>query len=132
MSFKYGISAVAIMKYENPFVVEWIEYHNMIGISHFYIYDNDENSGLLELLKFFIDQKIVTLIHFPGDVLMFDAYNNAIENYKDESKYIAYIDTDEFIVNKNFIPGDTSGKSESLFITVDKIFDTMMTMYADE
>ena len=54
-NFKYQLSIASIMKYENDHVVEWIEYHHCIGVDHFYIYDNDENSGLLELLDYFIN-----------------------------------------------------------------------------
>ena len=86
------------MKYEDPYVLEWVAYHHCIGINHFYIFDNDENSGLSKILHKYIDEEIVTLIHAPGPTMMFKCYNQVINSYKDESKYIAFIDADEFIV----------------------------------
>ena len=116
--FKYILSVCAIMKYENRFVVEWIEYHHFIGVDHFYIYDNDINSGLPELLKYYTDNGIVTLIPFSGQSKQFVAYTDALTKYKDESKYIAFIDADEFIVTK---------LDEPVFKTVDNMFNSYNT-----
>ena len=43
---KYRLSACAIMKNEQKNVLEWVAYHHAIGVDHFYIYDNDANSGM--------------------------------------------------------------------------------------
>jgi len=96
--FKYKLSIAAIMKYEQPYVLEWVAYHHCIGINHFYIYDNDTDSGMDKILAKYIDEGIVTLIPAPGNVMMFKCYNECISNYKNESKYIAFIDADEFLV----------------------------------
>ena len=39
--FKYSVSIVAIAKNEGIYFKEWIEYHKLIGIEHFYIYNNE-------------------------------------------------------------------------------------------
>lgn len=96
--FEYKLSVVAIMKHEQPYVLEWVAYHHVIGVDHFYIYDNEENSGMDKILAKYIEQGIVTLIPAPGDVMMFKCYNECINKYKDYSKYMAFIDADEFLV----------------------------------
>ena len=116
--FKYLLSAVAIMKYENDYAPEWVAYHYSAGVDHFYIFDNDFNSGLDTALKPFIDEGIVTLIPMPGTTMMFHAYNQALSSYKMESKYIAYIDTDEFIMSE---------LSEPISKTVDHLFKILST-----
>ena len=96
--FKYVLSIVAIMKYEESYVAEWVAFHKVCGVQHFYIYDNNETSTMKQVLKPYIEQGIVTLIPWYGEVKMFAAYNDAIARFKNESKYLAYIDADEFIV----------------------------------
>ena len=96
--FKYKLSAVAIMKYEEDYVLEWVAYHHCIGVEHFYIYDNNPESSMQAVLQKYIDAGIVDLIPAYGDVQMFKCYNNAIQSFKDDSEYIAFIDADEFIM----------------------------------
>lgn len=98
INFKHKLSIVAIMKYEEPYVLEWVAYHHCIGVQHFYIYDNDENSSMKRVLGKYISAGIVTLISAPGPVMMFKCYNDATSAYKDESKYIAFIDADEYLM----------------------------------
>ena len=114
--FKYDLSIVSIMKYEESYVAEWVAFHKVCGVQHFYIYDNNPQSTMLEVLKPYIDQNVVTLIPWYGDVKMFAAYNDAIARFKNESKYLAYIDADEFIVPTTDQP---------IFQIVDNIFETL-------
>lgn len=93
----YNLSIVAIIKNE-MYMREWIEYHHMIGVSHFYIYDNESTNHLKEELKEYMDMGIVTYHYFPGSLVQHKAYNHAVENYQFETKYMAIIDADEYIV----------------------------------
>lgn len=97
-TYKYKLSVAAIMKDEEPYVIEWLEYHMCVGISHFYIYDNSDDFSMADLLDQYIKSGVVTLIHFPGIAMQMKAYMNAIESYKDETEYMAFIDGDEFII----------------------------------
>jgi hypothetical protein len=106
-NFKYNLAIVSIMKYEEPYVEEWVRYHLIVGVKHFYIYDNNEESYMKDVLKPYIEKGIVDLIPMYGDVKMFDAYNNSLWGYRDDCKYIAYIDADEFIVPTQDVQVDT-------------------------
>ncbi len=93
----YILSIAAIIKNE-MYIREWIEYHRMVGVSHFYIYDNESTNNLKEEIKDYIDMGIVTYHYFPGSLVQNKAYNHAVENYQFETKYMAIIDGDEYIV----------------------------------
>ena len=114
MDFKYTLSVATIMKLEEPYVAEWVAFHKCIGIQHFYIYDNDKNSTIADILKPYIEEGLVDLIPQYGDVQMFPAYQDALFRSKFESKYLAFIDADEFIVTE---------LDEPVFETVNKLFD---------
>ena len=116
-TYKYTLSFVTIMKFEEDHVAEWIAFHKVCGVEHFYIYDNNDSpESMAQLLKPFIDSKLITLIHWPGPVRMFEAYNNAIFRFKQESKYMMFIDADEFLVSE---------LNELIYETVDNMFNRL-------
>ena len=47
-SRKYEISICAIFKNEAPFLKEWLEFHLMLGIDHFYLYNNNSEDDYLD------------------------------------------------------------------------------------
>lgn len=94
---KYGISIAAIVKDEAEYIEEWIEFHIIMGIEHFYIYDNESKDGTTDILKNYEKIGLVTYIFWPGKSQQIPAYSNAIDCFKFESKYIAFIDVDEFM-----------------------------------
>lgn len=98
--FKYNVSIVAIAKNEGIYFKEWIEYHKLIGIEHFYIYNNDSTDNTKEVLAPYIKSGLVTFIDFPGKERQGPAYNDAIKQYKDETRWLCPLDLDEFIFLK--------------------------------
>lgn len=99
-NYDYSLAAVCIVKQEEKNIYEWIEYHRLKGIEHFYIYDNGESTELAELLQPYIEKRIVDLIVYPGEAKQLSAYRHAVEHYSMKSKYMAFIDADEFIYTK--------------------------------
>ncbi|MGP1586934.1 MAG: glycosyltransferase family 92 protein [Treponemataceae bacterium] len=97
-SKKYKVSIVAIFKNEAPYLKEWIEFHKIIGIDHFYMYNNNSDDNFYEILSPYIEENSVTLIHWEKNQAQMECYINAIENFKNESEWIGFIDIDEFIV----------------------------------
>lgn len=99
----YNVSICAIFKDEAYYLKEWIEFHRIIGIDHFYMYNNNSEDDFLIVLQHYIDLGIVTLIDWPKKHAQLEAYRNCIENYRSESKWIGFIDIDEFVIPKNEI-----------------------------
>lgn len=96
--FKYFASIACIIKNEGPYLKEWIEYHKLIGVEHFYVYDNESTDTTKEILKPYIDSGMVTYIYYPGRDKQDAAYLDACRKYGDETKWMVVIDLDEFIV----------------------------------
>ena len=90
--------AVCIICKDDPDCLkENIEYHTLIGVEHFFIYDHGSKIPLKKVLKEY-DNVTVELVNKPNlrkkDVKCWK------EN-KSKFKWIAFIDTDEFIVMKD-------------------------------
>ncbi len=96
--FKYFISIACIIKNEGAYLREWIEYHKLIGVEHFYVYDNESSDDTKEILKPYINAGLVTYIYYPGRDMQDVAYLDACRKYGQETKWMAVIDLDEFIV----------------------------------
>src|SRR5438132_10410475 len=62
---KYNISICAIFKNEAPYLKEWIEFHRLVGIDHFYLYNLGSTDRYRDVLKDYVKQGIVSLIQWP-------------------------------------------------------------------
>lgn len=116
---KYNVSMCTIFQNDAPFLREWIEFHKMQGIEHFYMYNNDSSDDYLAMLQPYMDKGVITLVQWPydyneGDVVAWKdiqtgAYMDCIAKYGKDSRWIAFIDSDEFL----FCP---SGKKLHAFL----------------
>lgn len=96
--YKYNVSICAIFKDEADYLKEWIEFHKIVGVEHFYLYNNNSSDNYLEVLKPYMDCGLVTLIDWPIKQGQMQAYQHWADNYKSESKWVGFIDIDEFVV----------------------------------
>lgn len=102
----YTLSIGSVFKNEGRFLKEWIEYHRLVGVEHFYLFNNHSDDDYLTTLQPYIDSGVVDLFEFPIECTDVDkhlafqtsSYNIAVGVAKKESKWLAIIDLDEFIV----------------------------------
>jgi hypothetical protein len=99
-TFENELIVVTKVKNEAPYIKEWIEYHQLVGVEKFIIYDNESDDNLKELLQPYIDSGEVIYRFQPGYFLLFErkVISDAVKEYRNKSKWIAVIDADEFIV----------------------------------
>lgn len=105
----YTLSVCAIFQNEAPYMKEWIEYHKIQGVEHFWLYNNNSSDEYLEVLDPYIKSGSVELIDWPhtpetNDWKQFSftiqpgAYRDGLERARNVSKWLALIDIDEFLV----------------------------------
>lgn len=108
-SKKYNFSICAIFKNEVKYLKEWIEYHRILGVDHFYLYNTGSEDSFQEVLSPYIKEGIVTLIDWPEALGYSDyrwalstqvpAYENAVNFIaKHQTKWLMFVDIDEFLV----------------------------------
>ena len=112
---------IAIVKYEEKYIVDWLDWHIKIGVNHFYLYDdNDEDyvPKLEPIIKNYIDDGIVTLLnkndfeefldlrgphkdnspdHKKQVNKQMNVYTHFFNKYKHLHDYIGFFDIDEYI-----------------------------------
>jgi len=97
------ICVVAIVRDELPFIDEWLAYHRLLGVEHFFLYDDDP---ALPLKDFVTPHKAyVTVIDWfgksdrlPGRNRQTKAYMDAISRVLLRYRWVAFLDIDEFVV----------------------------------
>lgn len=99
-----GIAIVAIVKDEERYIGEWLDYHMMIGARAAYIYDNGSTDRTLEVLSGGRWADRITVVpwrNFDAAIRMQNAaYAHALANFGRHYRWMAFIDVDEFIVPK--------------------------------
>lgn len=98
---KYNVSICAIFKNEAPYLREWIEFNNIVGVDHFYMYNNNSEDDYKSVLEPYIRNGLVTLIEWPHNQKQMECYQSCIRDYAGETKWLGFIDIDEFIVPKS-------------------------------
>ena len=101
MEKMYNVSICAIFKNEAPYLKEWIEFNHIVGIDHFYLYNNNSEDDFLSILNPYIQSGLVTLIEWPDNHKQMECYISCIEEYASETKWMGFIDIEEFVVPKS-------------------------------
>ncbi|MBS7566153.1 glycosyltransferase family 2 protein [Mucilaginibacter sp. Bleaf8] len=98
--YKNYVAICCIVKNENLYFDEWIDYHTQIGVSHFYVYDNESVVPAAVTLAKYIKAGMVTVTEIKGKEKQTTAYGMCLKTYGADCRWIAFIDVDEYIVPK--------------------------------
>lgn len=97
----YYLAVCCIIKDENEYLEEWLDYHTSIGVEHFFIYDNGSKSPVKTFVQSLPWRDAITVTEMPGVNKHVKAYQHCLDHFGGRSRWIAFIDMDEFIVPKN-------------------------------
>lgn len=111
--YRYEMSVCAVFKNEEKYLKEWIEYHRMVGVDHFYLYNNNSSDAFRRVLQPYLRSGIVTLMNWPDNWknlteenaflwtlgTQIPAYENAVSvRACTETKWLTFLDIDEYLV----------------------------------
>lgn len=107
---KYQLSICAVFKNEEKYLKEWIEFHRLVGVDHFFLYNLTSGDRYFDVLRNYIKEGIVTLIHWPDMSKDLNEYiwalSNQIPAYENaikfatigKTKWLVFVDIDEFLL----------------------------------
>lgn len=103
------LSICAVIKNEARYLKEWIEFHRLQGVDHFYLFDNDSRDNTKEVLAEYNELNDtptpwVTIYWWPQNPPQGAAYNYALLKHRFDTLWIAFIDADEFLFSPLNIP----------------------------
>ena len=94
---KHYLCVTATLKNEAPYVREWIEYHRIVGVEKFFLYDNESTDNLQIVLAPYIHTGIVEFVPWAGQRQQLAIYSDAFRRFGHQTQWMAVIDADEFL-----------------------------------
>jgi len=103
------LSACTIYRDAASYLAEWIEFHRLMGVERFFLYDNGSADGHREVLAPYVDDGTAVVHDWPmpfvGDggrgLALRHAFDHCLRAHREDSRWIAFLDIDEFL----FSPG---------------------------
>jgi Glycosyltransferase family 92 len=106
------LSVCAIFRDEAPYLREWIEFHRLVGVARFFLYDHESTDHSRDVLAPYVEDG--TVVVHPWRVIagppdkdfrgvhrglnpQRTAYNDCLRWHRRDSRWIAFIDLDEFL-----------------------------------
>lgn len=93
----YKLSCVLLIRDENEYLPEWLEWHIGQGVEHFYIYDDGRGSSVLDAIGDYAELCTVRDAKRYQYHLQFEVYIDALRRFGNETEWMAFIDADEFL-----------------------------------
>ena len=101
------LSACAVYRNEGPYLREWVAFHRLVGVERFYLYNNrSEEDGHREALAPYVEEGVVVTHDWPdclpphivtSEAAQTAVYEHCIQHHGHESRWIAFLDLDEFL-----------------------------------
>jgi len=84
---------------------EWIEFHRLVGVDRFFLYNNESSDDHREVLAPYIEQGVVVVHEWPTPASvergvpwnLIGAFDDCLAKHRDDSRWITFIDIDEFL-----------------------------------
>ena len=99
-----GLAVCAIFRDEARYLAEWVAFHRIQGVERFYLYDNLSSDGWRAELAPEIESGVVEVTHWPPEPGQMSAYDDCLERHRDDVRWIAMIDIDEFLFSPSGAP----------------------------
>jgi hypothetical protein len=81
-NYEHYMVAATLLQNQRKYVREWIEFHKLMGFTHFILYDNNSEDEIKELLKPYIEDGTVTHIVWPPKKEVNQVWNDVnLENH---------------------------------------------------
>ena len=98
----YYAALCAIAKDEDSAIRYWVDYHLLLGFEHVTIFDNMSATPISELLSEHIGLGLVDVVRFDvAENQQLSAYYAYLQTCKDQTRWAAFFDIDEYLVLKN-------------------------------
>jgi hypothetical protein len=89
---------------EAPYLREWIEFHRLVGVERFFLYNNLSEDDHREVLAPYIDSGVVVWHDWPLFPGQLQAFDDCIERHRQDARWIAFVDADEFLFSPTLRP----------------------------
>ncbi len=82
---------------EAEYLREWVEFHRLVGVERFFLYDHESTDQSRDVLAPYVEDGTVVVHDWPVYPGQIEAFNDCVARHRDDSRWIAFIDVDEFV-----------------------------------
>jgi hypothetical protein len=125
---RYKLSIASMFRDGAFYLKEWIEFHLLVGVEHFYLGNHYSIDNYMPILQPYIERGLLELVHVPETVqteFEYDVHvpfmNRAMQAMKYRTEWLALIDVDEFITPIFNEPVAQSPYAEQVYNTLDSM-----------
>jgi hypothetical protein len=106
------LAACTIYREDADYLGEWIEFHRLVGVERFVLYDNGSTDHHLDVLAPYLDERIAIRHDWPKPFrdesgrpdAMVLAFEHCVGAHRDDARWIAFLDVDEFLFSPTGTP----------------------------
>jgi hypothetical protein len=98
------LSICAIYRDESPYLREWVEFHRLVGVERFFLYNNLSEDDHRDVLAPYVREGLVLVHEWPHYPAQLQAYDDCLKAHRHDSRWIAFIDLDEFLFSSTLEP----------------------------
>ncbi len=99
------LAICSLYKDHADYLREWIEFHRIVGVERFFLYDNESSDDHEEVLGPYVERGVVQVHPWPSPRSVergvpwgiIDAFTDAVQRHREDARWIAFIDVDEFL-----------------------------------
>lgn len=99
--YTYDLAICGMFQNEARFMKEWIEFHKLVGVQHFYLYNNRSTDDYQELLAPYVKTGLVEIVDWDfSNVNLYAqnlAFTDALKRATGIAKWVAFLDLDEYL-----------------------------------
>lgn len=93
-----SLTVCAIFRNEAWYLREWIEFHRLVGVQQFYLYQNNSGDDWGSVLQPYVEDGLVETIDWPiPSPAQVPAYHHFARGHAGRKEWVAFIDCDEFL-----------------------------------
>lgn len=94
-----GFAICAIFKDEAPHLGEWLAFHRLMGVEHFFLYNNESSDEWQPVLAPYVAAGIAHVKDWtiPRPITQATAYEDCLKAVRTRVRWLACIDIDEFL-----------------------------------
>jgi Glycosyltransferase family 92 len=92
------LAACAVFHNEARYLREWLEFHRIVGVERFFLYNNASTDDSLDVLAPYLAEQVVVLHDWPTPAPdQRQVFDDCLRLHRDDARWIAFIDVDEFL-----------------------------------
>jgi hypothetical protein len=96
------VALCTMLRNERPYILEWVAYHSLLGVSDFLIADNESTDGSDALLTQMQRAGLINTVYRKGSGMktQLDAFLDGARFFHSKVDFVGFFDIDEFLVTE--------------------------------